>query len=78
MKKILSSLATIALISSSLINITALTKTTNHPVYTNHHAINQQRNGEDAEDIANKLWNKSFGMYRFIELAKILNNIASN
>ena len=60
-KKILTSLATIGLISSSLANVTAWTETVDSQVYKIN-SSKLQRNGEDAEDIANQLWNKSFGM----------------
>ena len=57
MKKLLTSLATISLMTGSLSNVTAFvnqkTSVPKNPVSS------AQKTNEDAEDIANKLWNKT-------------------
>ena len=55
MKKLLMSLATISLMTGSLSNMTAfIQKTISHQTLKSYQTTN-----EDAEDIANKLWNKT-------------------
>ena len=60
MKQLLISLATIVLTTSSIANISLWTKQTHRqqPIVNQPKRSNQQATQEDAEDIANKLWNQ--------------------
>ena len=58
MKKLLTSLASLVLISSSVVNATAWNKTNQQQNLKNYSA-NKTTSNEDAEDIASKLWNKT-------------------
>ena len=61
MKQLLISLATIVLTTSSIVNTSLWTKQTHRqqPILNQQKRSNQQATQEDAEDIANKLWNKT-------------------
>ena len=57
MKKLLTSLATLSLMTGSLANVTAFVH--QKPPVTNNPNTSQKATNEDAEDIASKLWNKT-------------------
>ena len=57
MKKLIMSLATVSLMTGSLANVTAFVN--QKPPVTNNPNTSKQATNEDAEDIANKIWNKT-------------------
>ena len=59
MKKILTSLATIALTAGSFANSALWANKVQQKSNQNNQNVNKQTKNEDAEDIANKLWNKT-------------------
>lgn len=59
MKKLVTVFATISLVASSSLNATAFTKQKHKNIQQMNNLTSPQTTNEDAEDIANKLWNKT-------------------